>query len=414
MKRRVVITGLGVVSSVGNDLEQFWNSLKNGVSGIKKVTKFNTEGFKVRIGGEVRDFEPEKYFDKKWINRTEPYIHYAGAAALDAVKLSGLDLNSVIPERMGVLVGSGIGGIRIIEEQVKLMNERGPDRISPFLITKMITDIVPGRLAMLFNAKGPNFSISTACATGTHSIGEAFRVIQRGDADLMLCGGTESSITPLAYAGFGAIKAISASHNESPEKASRPFDKDRDGFVIAEGAGILLLETLENAEKRGANILGELVGYGNTADAYHETAPHPEGEGAFRSIICALEDAEVAKEEVSYINAHGTSTELNDIMETKAIKKAFGELAYKIPVSSTKSMHGHVLGATGAIEAIACIMAMKDNIIPPTINLDEPDPECDLNYVPNKAIKTEVNTVLTNSFGFGGHNATLIFKRFNG
>ncbi|MDD3627885.1 MAG: beta-ketoacyl-ACP synthase II [bacterium] len=414
MKNRVVVTGLGVVASTGNNLTDFWNSLKNGVSGITKVTKFDPENFKVKIGGEVKGFEPDKYFDKKWINRTELYIQYAAAAALDAVKSSGLDFDSEIPERIGVLVGSGIGGIRVIEEQVMVMNNKGPDRVSPFLITKMITDIVPGRLAMLFNAKGPNFSISTACATGNHSIGEAFRIIQRGEADVMICGGTEASITPLAYAGFAAIKAITSTHNDSPEKASRPFDKNRDGFVIAEGSGILVLETLEHAKRRGAEILGEIIGYGNTADAYHETAPHPEGDGAFRAINCAIEDAGISKEEINYINAHGTSTELNDVMETKAIKRAFGDYAYKIPISSTKSMHGHALGATGAIEAVACLMAIKESIVPPTINLDEPDLECDLDYVPNTAQEVKVNAVLSNSFGFGGHNATLIFKKFNG
>ncbi|MCK4666732.1 beta-ketoacyl-ACP synthase II [Candidatus Dependentiae bacterium] len=414
MGTRVVITGLGVISSVGNNVKDFWNSIKNGKSGIANITKFDCTEFKVKIAGEIKDFQPEEYLDKKWIKRSEPYIQYAAIAAKEAVAMSGLDLAKVDPHKFGVLVGSGIGGIRIIEEQVKLLNERGPSRVSPFLITKMITDIVPGKLAILFNAQGPNFSISTACATGTHSIGEAFKIIQRGQADLMLCGGTEASIGPLAFAGFAAIKAIAANYNDDPEKASRPFDVDRSGFVIAEGSGILLIESLDHAKARGAEILCELVGYGDTADAFHETAPHPEGIGAYRSILESMEDAQINNEDITYINAHGTSTKLNDIMETKAIKRMFGDYAYKIPISSTKSMHGHALGATGAIESIICVKSILDDIVPPTINLENPDPECDLDYIPHEARELKNNAVLSNSFGFGGHNATLIFKKFNG
>ncbi len=414
MRTRVVITGLGVISSVGNNIKDFWNSITNGKSGIANITKFDSTEFKVKIAGEIKDFQPEEYLDKKWIKRSEPYIQYAAIAAKEAIAMSGLDIEKVNPHKFGVLVGSGIGGIRIIEEQVKLLNERGPSRVSPFLITKMITDIVPGKLAILFNAQGPNFSISTACATGTHSIGEAFKIIQRGQADLMHCGGTEASIGPLAFAGFAAIKAIAANFNDDPEKASRPFDVDRTGFVIAEGSGILLIESLDHAKARGAEILCELVGYGDTADAFHETAPHPEGNGAYGSILESMEDAQLNNEDITYINAHGTSTKLNDIMETKAIKRKFGDYAYKVPVSSTKSMHGHALGATGAIESVICVKSILDDIVPPTINLENPDPECDLDYVPKEAREVKNNAVLSNSFGFGGHNATLIFKKFNG
>ncbi len=409
--RRVVITGLGVVSPVGNDVETFWENIKNGKSGVGKITKFDATDFPVQIAAEVKGFDPLKYFDKREARRLDPFIQFAVAAAQEAVKNAGLEEGSVDKERVGVLIGSGIGGIHTIEEQHEILLKKGPRRVSPYCVPMEIINMASGVVSMKFGFKGPNISVVTACATGTHAIGEAFRTIAYGDADVMVAGGAESCITPLAVAGFAAARALST-RNDEPERASRPFEKNRDGFVMGEGAGIVVLEEYEHAKRRGAPILAEVVGYGTSGDAYHMTAPAPEGEGAARAMRNALKDAGISPEEVDYINAHGTSTKFNDLYETMAIKSVFKEHAYNVKISSIKSMIGHLLGAAGGVEVISSVLTLKTGVIPPTINYEEPDPECDLDYTPNEAVEADVKYVLKNSFGFGGTNACLVLKKF--
>jgi len=412
MENRVVVTGLGVVSPVGNDVSSFWNALKEGKSGIDKLTTFDASNYDSQIAGEVKGFDPLAYgFTKKDINRTEKFVQYAVACSRQAIKDSGLDLEKEDKERIGVVVGSGIGSLRIIEEEHSLVLKSGPSRITPFLIPMLIVNEAAGQIGITFGLKGPNLCITTACASGSHAIGDAMRIIQRNEAQIMITGGTESCITSLGVGGFCALKALST-RNDEPQKASRPFDAQRDGFVIAEGCGIVVLESLEHARKRKAHIYAELVGFGMSCDAYHITAPDPDGYGAALAMKRALEDAKLNPQDIDYINAHGTSTKLNDKVETLAIKKALGEYSKKVMVSSTKSMTGHLLGAAGGVEFIACCLAIKDNVAPPTINYEYPDPECDLDYVPNFARETEIDVCLSNSLGFGGHNATLIVKKF--
>ena len=411
MKRRVVVTGLGVVSAIGCAKDIFWGNLIKGKSGIGPLTHFDAARYESRIAGEVKDFTPHPFISPKDVRRMERFVQFGVTAAKNAIDDSGLDVLKEDPYRIGVLVGSGIGSLRIIEEQYKVILEKGPSRITPFLIPMLIVNMAAGYIAIMIGVKGPNLCTTTACASGSHAIGEAMRIIQYGDADAMIAGGTESCISALGIGGFCALKALST-RNDEPERASRPFDKDRDGFVMAEGCGIVILEELEHAKKRNAKIYGEIVGYGMTGDAYHMTAPDPEGEGAARCMVNALKDAKLKPEEISYINAHGTSTTLNDKIETLAIKKVFGSHAKKVPVSSTKSMLGHQLGAAGAVEFIICCLTIERSIIPPTINYETPDPDCDLDYVPNKARQVKVNACLSNSLGFGGHNATLILRRF--
>jgi 3-oxoacyl-[acyl-carrier-protein] synthase II len=411
MKRRVVITGVGVISPVGNDAQTFWNSLLEGKSGIDKVTAFDVSDYPTQIAGEVKGFHPEAYMDKKEVRRTDRFVQFALAATKMAVEDAKLEITADNAERVGVYIGSGIGGLGTWEEQHQVLLEKGPRRVSPFFIPMMIANMASGAVSIEYGAKGPTSSAITACATGTNAIGDAFRLIQFGHADAMITGGAEATIRPMAFAGFCSAKAMST-RNDEPQKASRPFDRDRDGFVMGEGAGILVLEELEHAKKRGATILAEVIGYGMSADAFHITAPPEDGEGAARCMTNALKDAGVDPAEVGYINAHGTSTPLGDIAETRAIKTVFGDHAYKLAVSSTKSMTGHLLGATGGIEAIATAFALRDQILPPTINLENPDPDCDLDYVPNQARKAKVDVALSNTFGFGGHNATIVLKRY--
>ena len=414
MTKRVVITGQGIISPIGCSVASFWESLKQGKSGIGPLTSFDAKDYDCRIAGEVKDFDALSFgLSKKDANRMEKFIQYAIAAAKQAINDSALDLDKENKERIGVLVGSGIGSLRIIEEQHKILLKSGPSRLSPFLIPMLIVNEAAGQIGIIFGLKGPNSCVTTACASGSHAIGDAFRIIQRGDSDIMIAGGTESCIAPTGVGGFCALKALSK-RNDEPQKASRPFDLQRDGFIMAEGSGIVILEELEHAKKRGANIYAEIVGYGMSADAYHITAPDPEGEGASRAMKLALEDARINPQEVSYINAHGTSTKLNDKVETLAIKRALGERAKKVMVSSTKSMTGHLLGAAGGVEFIACCLAIKDKTVPPTTNYEYPDPDCDLDYVPNSARQAEVNVCASNSLGFGGHNATLVVKKFTG
>ncbi len=411
MKKRVVVTGLGVISPVGNDIGTFWGSLLAGKSGIGPAKSFDVSAFDSRIAGEVKDFDPARYFDFKEAKRMEKFAQYAAAASKEAVKDSGIDLTIEDLTQIGVLIGSGMGSLRMIEEQYKTYLEKGPSRISPFMIPMMIANEAAGQVSILLGLKGPNSCTVTACASGANAIGDAFRVIQNGDAEAMLTGGTESCITPLGVGGFCALKALSR-RNDSPQKASRPFDKDRDGFVIAEGAGIVVLESLEHALKRKARIYAEMSGYGMSGDAYHMTAPDPTGEGAMRSMRGALKDSGIKLEEVDYINAHGTSTALNDKIETLAIKKLFGAHASKLAVNSTKSMTGHLLGAAGGVEFIVCCLSIHHSKLHPTVNQENPDPECDLDYVPNLSRDKEVKTALSNSLGFGGHNVTLAVKKF--
>ncbi len=412
MKRRVVITGLGVVSPIGTGVEKFWSNLIAGVSGVDTIKRFDPVeiGLPVHIAAEVKDFEAEKYFDKKDAQKVSDFIKFAVAAAEEAIKDSGLLEGKWDPYKVGVIIGTGIGGLKDIEEQQKVLMEKGPRRVSPFFIPYGISNMASGLVAIRFGFKGPNYCVVSACATGNHAIGDAMRLIQKGDIDVAIAGGCESAITPLGVAGFASMRALST-RNHEPQKASRPFDRDRDGFVMGEGAGILVLEEYEHAKARGAKIYAELVGYGATDDAYHITAPCVDGEGAYMCMKLALEDAKVKPEEIDYINAHGTSTPLNDKSETLAIKRLFGEHAYKLKISSNKSMIGHLLGAAGAVEAVATAKTVQTGIIPPTINLENPDPECDLDYVPNKAIEYLVNYALSNSFGFGGTNACLLFKK---
>lgn len=409
-KRRVVVTGLGAVTPLGNDVETTWKNIVAGQSGIGPLTRLNPDDFPAKVAAEVKDFQVENYIDKKEARKMDRFTQYAVAASLMAVKDANLEITEEIAPRVGVWIGSGIGGMETFEEQMKIFLEKGYRRVSPFFVPMMIPDMASGQVSIILGAKGINTCTVTACATGTNSIGDAFKVIERGDADVMITGGAEAPLTNMSFAGFSAAKALS--FNPDPKTACRPFDKDRDGFVMGEGAGILILEELEHALKRGANIYAEIVGYGATGDAYHITAPAPGGEGGARAMKQALSDAGLKPEDIDYINAHGTSTEYNDKYETMAIKEVFGEHAYKLAVSSTKSMTGHLLGAAGAVEAIFSVLAIKDGVIPPTINYQTPDPECDLDYVPNVARKQNVRTVLSNSLGFGGHNATIIFKKY--
>lgn len=411
MKKRIVITGMGVVSPVGIGKDKFWESLINGVSGIGPIQQIDASEFSTRIAGEVT-INSEDYMDKKKIKRMDRFVQFGMAAADLAIKDANLDMSKENPFRVGCIVGSGIGGIKIIEKQYENFMKGGPRKISPFLIPMLISNMAPGEIAIAHGLKGPNYSVVSACATSAHAIGDALRLLRYGDADVMLAGGSEAPISYLGLGGFCSIKALSQ-NNDNPTKASRPFDKNRDGFVMGEGAGILVLETLEHALKRGARIYAELAGYGASDDAYHITAPDPEAMGSTQGMKSAIEDAELSLDDISYINAHGTSTEYNDKTETLAIKKLFGERAYKIPISSTKSMTGHMLGAAGAAEAIACIMTILTGTIHPTINYEEKDPECDLDYVPNvKREGQEIKAVLSNSLGFGGHNATLVIKKY--
>jgi 3-oxoacyl-[acyl-carrier-protein] synthase II len=410
--KRVVITGIGVVSPIGNSKADFWSSLINGRGGIGANTKFDVSDYTSKIAGEVKNLDTSNLFNSKEARRMDGFVQYAMVAADEAIKDAKLDLEAENPERMGCLVASGIGGLTTIEEQHKILLEKGAKRVSPFLIPMLIINMAPGQIAITYNLKGPNFSVVTACASSNHGLGEAYRIIQNGKADVMVAGGTENAITPLGLAGFCSAKALST-RNDDPAHASRPFDKERDGFIMAEGAAILILESLEHALNRKAEIIAEITGYGATCDAYHITAPDPEAKGAIRSMQLAIEDASLKPEEVEYINAHGTSTLLNDKVETKAIKSVFKDHAKKLMVSSTKSMTGHMLGAAGAIEAAATALALKEGIIPPTINYKVPDPDCDLDYVPNQARKVNFNIALSNSLGFGGHNATIAIKKFN-
>ena len=413
MSRRVVITGMGVISPVGVGLDTYWNNLTSGQSGIVPVTKFDTTDCPVKIGGEVpTDFNPEDFLDKKEIKRLDNFSIYALIAADEAIRHAGLEDGIPDMDRFGVVVGSGVGGLLTMEEQNKRLLRRGSRGVSPLFIPMYILDIAAGHISMKWGLKGPNYAVVSACATGTTAIGDALRHIQYGDADIIIAGGTEACITPIAYAGFANMKALSR-RNDEPEKASRPFEANRDGFVMGEGAGLVILEELEHAQQRGAKIHAELIGYGATADAYHITAPAPGGEGAMRAMKRAVNDGAVEPEDVDYINAHGTSTPFNDKNESQAIKTLFGEHAYKLNVSSTKSMTGHLLGAAGGIEAIAAVMAIKENMIPPTINYETPDPECDLNYTPNNAVEKSVSVALSNTFGFGGHNAVLLFREWS-
>jgi 3-oxoacyl-[acyl-carrier-protein] synthase II len=405
--RQVVITGLGVVSPVGNDKKEFFSSLINGISGIGRISLFDPSGYPSQIAGEVKNWQPLNFFDKRQARRLDRFTQFALVAARQAVEDADLNIGSHNSKEVGVIIGSGIGGLTTLEQQHKILLEKGSKRVSPFLIPMMIADLAAGEVAIYFGAKGPNFACVSACASSTHAIGEAYETIKRGAAEVIIAGGSEAPITPLSVAGFSSAKALST-RNDQPEKASRPFDASRDGFVIAEGAGILVLEELSYAVKRRARIYSEIVGYGATDDAYHITAPDSSGEGAASAMRIALNDLSLS--DVGYINAHGTSTQANDKLETLAIKKVFGSQAKQLLISSTKSMTGHLLGATGAIEVIATVLAMRNKVIPPTINLDNPDPECDLNYVPNQAVKTGIDISLSNSFAFGGHNACLAIK----
>lgn len=412
MSKRCVITGMGAVTPLGNDVQSFWQGLKDGVCGIDFIKKFDTTDFKVKIGGEVKDFNPELYVQKKETKRNDMYSIYAIAAATQAYEMSGLKDAEVDSERFGVIVGSGIGGLWTIEEQITKLNNRGPGKVSPLFIPMAISNMAAGNVALKFGAKGVCESIVTACATGTNSIGEAYRNIKHGYLDLCFAGGAEYSITGIGLAGFTNLTALTTS--EDPKNASKPFDKNRSGFVMGDGSGVLILEELEHALKRGAKIYGEIVGYGATCDAYHMTAPCPDGDGAARAMKMAMNEAGITANELGYINAHGTSTEANDAGETAAIKLAFGEAAYQIPVSSTKSMTGHLLGAAGAIEAIACVKALEEGFLPPTIGYSEKDEACDLDYVPNQGRKADIRYALSNSLGFGGHNGVLCFKKWEG
>lgn len=412
MRKRVVITGLGCVTPVGTGKDEFWTNIKNGICGIDKITRFDSSSFQTQIAGEVKDFNPEDYMNKKESKRMDRFTHFAIASASLAVKDANLDFDLLDREKVGVIIGSGIGGVETIEEQHKILLEKGNKRVSPFFVPMMISNMAAGQVSIMLGAKGPNTNVSTACASGSHAIGDAFKIVQRGDATIMVAGGSEAGITPLSFAGFCNMKAMST-RNDSPETASRPFDKDRDGFVMGEGAGIVILEELEHALKRGAKIYAEVVGYGLTADAHHMTTPAENGEGASRAINMAIKDGNISLSEVDYINAHGTSTYYNDKFETMAIKDVFKEHSYDLCVSSTKSMTGHLLGAAGAIEAIVCAMSIYDGYVPPTINVENVDEELDLDYVINKGREKNVRYALSNSLGFGGHNATLAFKKYD-
>jgi len=413
-ENRVVITGLGVVSPIGIGHEKFWENLVAGHSGVSRITRFDPSAFECTIAAQASDFDPSQFMDRKEAKKLVRFIQFAIAAAKLAVKDANLSINETNANNIGTIIGSGIGGIDFLEEQAIILKEKGPGRLSPFTVPYMIANMAAGIVSIHVGAKGPNSCSVTACASGTNSIGDAFRILQRGDAEVMLAGGAEAAISPLGIGSFCAARALSTAFNDTPEKASRPFDAKRDGFVMGEGSGIVILETLEHALKRNAKIYAELVGYGMSGDAYHITSPAPSGEGAVKAILNALSDAGLSKSDVNYVNAHGTSTQLNDKYETTAIKTAFGEYAPKLAVSSNKSMTGHLLGAAGAIELVATTLSIVNNIAPPTINQEFPDPECNLDYVPNIARKMEINAAISNSFGFGGHNAVLVVKKFVG
>jgi len=412
MKRRVVITGVGMITPLGTGTEKSWNNLIEGRSGVRRITHFNPDGLPCQIAAEVSDFEIDRFIEVKEQKKMDRFIHFGLSAATMAMDDAGLKVTEDNADRIGVIVGSGIGGLSAIEHYKQVLLEKGPKRVSPFFIPMTIINLISGQISIRFGVKGPNSAVATACATGTHSIGDAFKMIQHGVADAMICGGSEAVITPLGIAGFTSMKALST-RNDNPEKASRPFDRDRDGFVMGEGAGVLVIEELEHALKRGAKIYAELIGYGLNSDAYHITSPSPNGEGAAKCMGHALKDAEIRAEDVDYINAHGTSTKYGDELETSAIKKVFGAHAYKLCVSSTKSMIGHLLGASGGVEAAICVLSIERGIVPPTVNLDNPDAGCDLDYVPHKAKPLNVNVAMSNSFGFGGTNACIIIKRFS-
>ena len=411
--RRVVITGLGVVTPVGSDVETFWSNLKNGVSGIRAIDAFDASAFDCRIGGQVRDFDPKLFFkNPKDVRRTDRFTQLSMAAAKKALEDSGIDVANVEQrDRFGVIVSTGIGGLKTLQDQLTVLLTKGPSRNSPFTIPMLISNMASGFISMEFDLRGPNLCIVTACATSNNAIGESWRIIKSGDADMFLAGGSEASIVEIGLAGFGAMRALST-RNDEPERASRPWDRDRDGFVMSEGAGIVVVEELEHAKARGAKIYCEITGYGLSADAYHMTAPPPDGEGAARAMQLALNHAQLSPNQVDYINAHATSTDIGDICETRAIKKVFGEYAHKVAISSTKSMTGHLLGGAGGVEMAACVLAIRDSVIPPTINLENPGEECDLDYTPNVARERKVRVALNNSFGFGGHNATLVAAAF--
>lgn len=411
MGKRVVVTGMGVISPIGTGLNKFWEALISGASGVDRITQFDASDYKVQIAGEVKDFNVGDYIDKKEARRMDRFVQFAVAASKMAIDDAGLDLNNEDSERIGVVIGSGIGGISTVFEQSKILLERGPGRVSPLTVPMKIINMASGQVAMAFGFKGFNSSVVTACASSNNAIGDSFRLLKNGELDVIVTGGTEAAIVPISIAGFSAMKALST-YNDEPQKASRPFDAKRDGFVMGEGAGILVLETLEHAKARGAKIYAEIVGYGVTCDAYHITAPDPEGLGAAKAMKKAMDEAGLTPEDISYINAHGTSTPLNDKLETLAIKKVFGKRAYDIPISSIKSMIGHLLGAAGGVEAVASVLTVFHGIIPPTINYENPDPECDLDYVPNKARESQINAVLSNNLGFGGHNVTIAFKKY--
>jgi 3-oxoacyl-[acyl-carrier-protein] synthase II len=409
MENRVVVTGIGLVTPLGLDRKSTWKALLNGESGIDYISTFDTEGFATRIAAEVKGFDPTGILGKKEARRMDRFTQFASVASLEAIEHAGLKMESEDTDRVAVLIGSGVGGIITISEQHIVLNERGASRVSPFLVPMMLSDMASGQVSMIIGARGPNFSTVSACATGADSIGEAAEMIKRGRVDVAVAGGTEAAICPIGVAGFNSCMALST-RNDEPKAASRPFDANRDGFVLGEGAGVLVLESEKHAKARGANIIAELAGYGSSSDAHHVTQPHPEGEGAARAMKYALKQAGMTPEDVTYINAHGTSTPLNDKFETIAMKRVFGDHAYKVPISSTKSMTGHLLGAAGGIEAAFSVMAITESAIPPTINLQEPDPDCDLNYTPHTPLRGHVATAMSNVFGFGGHNASLIFR----
>jgi len=412
LDRRVVITGLGLVTPLGIGVEETWTALCEGKSGIGEITRFDASEFDTQIAGEVKDFHPDDFLPKKEAKRIQSFIAYAVAASRMALEDSGLIIDNANRDRVGVLTGCGLGGLQILEHTAEILKKKGPKRVTPFFIPMMIGNMAPGMISIYLGAKGPNSSIATACASGTHAVGDAYKIIKRGDADAMITGGVESVITPTCIAGFNAMKALSV-RNHEPEKASRPFDRDRDGFIVGEGCGILILETLEAAIKRGARIYAEICGYGMSGDGFHMAAPAPDGEGAARCMAAAIDDAGISYNAMDYINAHGTSTQLNDVYETQAIKSVFKENAHLLAVSSTKSMTGHLLGGAGGIETVFTALTIHDGIIPPTINLDNPDPDCDLDYVPNTARKIDVKFAMTNSFGFGGTNAAVILSKYN-
>jgi len=411
MKRRVVVTGTGLVTPLGTGTEKTWRNLCAGKSGIGFITRFDTSDYSVKIAAEVNDFNPEDFIEPKLARHLDLFVQYAVATAGMALQEAGLTIDAANATRVGVFTGNGIGGLQTIEKYHKICLERGPRKITPFFIPMVISNMSAGQISIVYGAKGPNLSVTTACAAGTHAVGEAFRSISRGDCDAAITGGSESTICPLAVGGFNAMKALSR-HNENPEKACRPFDRDRDGFIISEGGGMMILEELEHARRRGAHIIAEIVGFGLSGDGFHMAAPPEDGDGAVRCMQMALDDAGCVPDDIDYINAHGTSTPLNDVVETRAIKTVFGKHAYKLAISSTKSMTGHMLGGAGGIESVFLALAIKNQIIPPTVNLENPDPECDLDYVPNKARETLIRAAVSNSFGFGGTNAVLVMKRF--